>query len=104
MRKNRSKRRRVADLLAPIGRALPIYGKFCGPGWGDLHNSAPIDRLDECCRQHDLNVGLGSGDADSSFSIDLAAEGSMKAFLMDVGYKVFAPGYKRKEGPHDFML
>lgn len=33
--------------------AMPIYGRWCGPGYGE-GNGTPIDLLDTGCKQHDL--------------------------------------------------
>lgn len=33
------------------------YGKFCGVGYSGCPNQSPCDRLDACCKQHDLCVG-----------------------------------------------
>jgi len=45
-------------VLAPVAQALrsiPYYGNYCGPGTrcGQNNCGRPVDRMDECCRQHD---------------------------------------------------
>lgn len=33
---------------------LPLYGNYCGPGYGGEDNGTPIDALDAACKTHDL--------------------------------------------------
>src|SRR5262245_12184340 len=38
--------------------SLPVYGRYCGPGYGDpTGNTPPIDAVDAVCREHDLCYG-----------------------------------------------
>src|SRR5215203_4510942 len=40
---------------APGTGGLPIYGNYCGPGFGDVSgDTVPIDAVDSVCRTHDL--------------------------------------------------
>ena len=38
------------------GLTLPLYGNFCGPGYGDMTQD-PIDFLDAKCKEHDECYG-----------------------------------------------
>lgn len=39
----------------PATSGLPIYGNYCGPGFGDPTGATPpIDAVDAACRTHDL--------------------------------------------------
>lgn len=40
------------DVSADI--SLPIYGNWCGPGYG---SGTPIDGMDACCQYHDYCYG-----------------------------------------------
>ena len=44
--------------LLPSGSGLPIYGNYCGPGYGDPTGmTPPVDAVDAACRAHDLCYG-----------------------------------------------
>jgi hypothetical protein len=42
-------------LIPPGGSGLPIYGNYCGPGYGDPTGlTPPVDAVDAACRAHDM--------------------------------------------------
>jgi hypothetical protein len=48
----------VTPPSAPAAGGLPIYGNYCGPGFGDVTGvTPPVDAVDAACRTHDLCYG-----------------------------------------------
>lgn len=48
----------ASDQVTPQQLRLPVYGNYCGPGFGDPTGSTPpIDAVDAICREHDLCYG-----------------------------------------------
>jgi hypothetical protein len=46
------------DTVLPQQLSLPVYGNYCGPGFGDPTGNTPlIDAVDAVCREHDLCYG-----------------------------------------------
>ncbi|HWP93360.1 MAG TPA: hypothetical protein VNN20_14295 [Thermodesulfobacteriota bacterium] len=46
------------DPVLPQQLSVPVYGNYCGPGFGDpTGNTPPIDAVDAVCREHDLCYG-----------------------------------------------
>jgi len=44
--------------LLPTGTGLPVYGNYCGPGFGDpTGRTPPVDSVDAVCRAHDMCYG-----------------------------------------------
>jgi hypothetical protein len=60
-----AERQMSAAPLLTSSLGFPIYGNYCGPGHGDPTGSvAPVDRVDNVCRAHDLcykNAGTPPG-------------------------------------------
>jgi len=48
----------AANRVTPQQLGLPVYGRYCGPGFGDPTGmTPPIDAVDAVCREHDLCYG-----------------------------------------------
>ncbi len=44
----------LSGSYAALGLQLPIYGKYCGPGYGDPSGCTPDDQVDATCCKHDF--------------------------------------------------
>lgn len=102
-KKRRARRRAYLGLMAPSGKAFPIYGKYCGPGYGDIQDS-PIDAIDSACQAHDEEVGLGVVNADERFDERLRLEGGWKAGALRYGYRLLSGVWNAPWTRHDDVL